>query len=131
MECGPPVAARWPRVRGSALQAPGPLLRWGGAEAQRVEEERVARRKAARLEVEKLIADRELSGITAMAAAAVAATEEANEAETLDRLSAAQESARPLSRAFRQNSTREEATMRSLRQVLEGTQQVVSKWCTG
>ena len=66
-----------------------------------------------------------------MAAAAVAATEEANEAETLDRLSAAQESARPLSRAFRQNSTREEATMRSLRQVLEGTQQVVSKWCTG
>jgi hypothetical protein len=105
--------------------------RWGGAEAQRVEEERVARRKAARLEVEKLIADRELSGITAMAAAAVAATEEANEAETLDRLSAAQESARPLSRAFRQNSTREEATMRSLRQVLEGTQQVVSKWCTG
>ena len=96
-----------------------------------MEEERVARRKAARLEVEKLIADRELSGITAMAAAAVAATEEANEAETLDRLSAAQESARPLSRAFRQNSTREEATMRSLRQVLEGTQQVVSKWCTG
>ena len=101
--------------------------RWGNKEVEREEEERAARNKAARLEVQKLIEDRELSGITAMAAAAVAATEEANEAETLDRLEAALESARPISRAFRLNSTREEATLKSLRQVLKGTRQEVRK----
>jgi hypothetical protein len=79
-------------------------------QAEKEEAEKKQQRQLLRDEAESIIRDRELSGITATAAAAVASTEEANEAEMLSRMKAALESCKALRRGneWGRNATREE-----------------------
>jgi len=68
-----------------------------------------------------LILDRELSGITATAAATVAATEKASELETLERLEVALGRTKPLALAWKANATQAAATVVGVGEVLKGT----------
>jgi hypothetical protein len=77
-----------------------------------------------RASAEQAILDWELSGVTVAAAAAVAATEMANEEETLGRLRAAVAGVRPVAKAWALNATREATALKGLTAVLATTTQV-------